>query len=107
MENINKIEILGRIGSVRVHDLGNTKVANMSVATSHAYMGKDNCPVIETTWHSVVIWGGDALNEFESLEKGRAVHIIGRIRNQRYTGTDGMERTVSEVVASNVRFIES
>ena len=107
MENINKIEILGRIGSVRVHDLGNAKVAKMSVATSHAYMGQDNCPVIETTWHSVVIWGGEAFNEFETLEKGRVVHIIGRIRNQRYTSTDGMERTVSEVVASNVRLIES
>ena len=107
MGNINKIEILGHIGSVRVHDLGNTKVANMSVATSHAYMGKDNCPIVETTWHSVVIWGGEAFNEFESLEKGRAIHITGRVRNKRYTSSDGTERIVSEVVASNVRFIES
>ena len=41
MEQLNKIEIRGIIGSVYVKDFGNTKVANISVATDYCYTTKD------------------------------------------------------------------
>ena len=50
MEQLNKVEIRGIVGSVYVKDFGNTKVANFSVATNHAYKSQDGSLVIETTW---------------------------------------------------------
>mgnify|MGYP003369508556 CR=1 FL=1 len=52
MEQLNKVEIRGIIGSVYVKDFGNTKVANFSVATQYGYKSKDGSAVIETTCYS-------------------------------------------------------
>lgn len=52
MEQLNKVEIRGIIGSVYVKDFGNTKVANISVATNNVYKSQDGGLVIETTCYS-------------------------------------------------------
>ena len=40
MEQLNKIEIRGIVGSVYVKDFTNAKVANISVATNYTYNAK-------------------------------------------------------------------
>ncbi len=52
MEQLNRIEIRGIVGSVFVKSIGNTKVANISVATDYGYTTKDGSSVIETTCYS-------------------------------------------------------
>ena len=37
MEQLNKIEIQGIVGNVRIQDVADSKVANFSVATNYAY----------------------------------------------------------------------
>lgn len=59
-------------------------------------------PVIETTWHRVIARDSPDNADTFRISKGDQVHVIGRLRVQRYTGADGMERTVMEVVASKV-----
>lgn len=49
MEQLNKIEIRGIVGSVYVKDFVNAKVANISVATNYGYTSRDGSAVIETT----------------------------------------------------------
>lgn len=56
MEQLNRIEIRGIIGRVNVKDIGNTKFANISVATDYVYKSQDSGVIIETTWHNVVAW---------------------------------------------------
>ncbi|MBQ6957007.1 MAG: hypothetical protein IJP77_00430 [Bacteroidales bacterium] len=55
MEQLNKVEIRGIVGSVYVKDFGNTKVANISVATQYGYKSKDGSAVIETTCYPKTI----------------------------------------------------
>lgn len=100
------MEIRGHIGTVRVMNVHDSKVARISVATNYVYTGKDNCPVIETTWHNVTVWGGNSFDDFDSLERGKGIHIVGRLRNQRYTGSDGCERTTTELIATDVKIVE-
>lgn len=98
---LNRVEIKGRVGAVRVTKLSETSMARMTVATDYAYIDNENNPVIETTWHTVVLWEGSAASAetIESLAKGDAVHIVGRIRNQRYTDSEGNDKVFPEIVA--------
>ncbi len=92
MEQLNKIEIRGIIGSVYVKDFTNAKVANISVATNYTYNAKDGSVIVETTWHSVVAWEGGEIHKLEHLKKGDTVYVSGRLRNRKYTTADGFER---------------
>ena len=107
MEQLNKIEIRGIIGSVYVKNFGNAKAANFSVATDYCFTAQDGCAVIETTWHRIVAWESDTIKNLDQLQKGAAVHVIGRVRMQRYAASDGSERSVFEVIASEVELMEN
>ena len=105
MEQLNKIEFRGIIGSVYVKNFGNAKAANFSVATDHCFKSQDGCAVIETTWHRVIAWEGNNIKNLDQLQKGSGVHVIGRIRTQKYISADGVERAGYEIIASKVEII--
>ena len=106
MEQLNKIEIRGIIGRVNVKGIGDTKVANISVATDYAYKSQDGSVIIETTWHNVVAWEGKEIQNLDQLKKGSFVHVCGRLRNRKYVASDGTERTVCDIVARSLELVE-
>lgn len=106
MEFLNRIELRGIIGSVYVKDFVNTRVANFSVATNHCYTAKEGCQVVESTWHRVVAWEGNGIRDLHMVQRVMGVHVIGRIRMQRYTAADGSERTSCEILAKTVEIVE-
>lgn len=106
MEQLNRIELRGNVGNVRIQRIGDSTVANLTVATNLAYRGKDGTPIIETTWHTVTAWESKDVRGLDKLERGSKVHIIGRLRNQRFVGSDGIERTNAEVVAKSLELID-
>ena len=106
MEQLNKIEIRGIIGSVYVKDFSNAKVANISVATDYSYATKDGSVVVETTWHYVTAWEGKDIQNLDQLKKGTFVHVIGRLRNRKYTTPDGVERIAYEIIANKVEIVD-
>lgn len=105
MEQLNKVQLRGYIGSIRVQTVGCSKVARFTVATNYAYRGQDGCAVIETTWHNVTAWEGNSIHDLDSLKKGDAIDVIGRLKNQRYTSADGTERSSVEILASSLKVI--
>lgn len=52
MQNLNRIEIRGRVGRVIFRNIAGGQVANLSVATSYCYKNHEGSPVIETTCYS-------------------------------------------------------
>ena len=107
MEQINKVEILGRIGSVRTIPMieNGPCVYKFSVATEYLYKGKEGQAIIDCTWHSVTVTE-DYAGEYAWLEKGKGIHVFGRLRNIRYTDANGIEHTVGEIVANKVNFVK-
>ena len=99
MEQLNRIELKGTVGSVYVKDFKKTKVTNFSVATNYVCTAKDGTPVIETTWHRVIAW------DCPEITKGSKVHVIGRLRANRYTDANGNQKFVYEVLANGVKVI--
>ena len=46
---INRAEIQGIVGQVRIAPTGDGIIATFTVATNHSFSAKDGTPVIETT----------------------------------------------------------
>ena len=106
MEFLNKIELRGVVGSVQITPMNGTKVARFSLATNYTYNGRDGGIVIDTTWFSCTAWQGDKITCLDSLQKGSRVHIIGRVRMQRYVDASGGNREIWEIVASELDILE-
>ena len=105
MEQLNRIELRGYVGSARTTNIGGKAMTRLSVATSCAYKSNDGSVMIETTWHNVVAWESDTTKECLDIQKGDTVFVCGRIKTSNYTCSDGMTRTSTEVVANEVRRI--
>lgn len=105
--DINKIELCGLIGTVRLNEVQGQKVANFSLKTEYGYINKDGFVLCETTWHNVTVWQNEEMPPLEQLEKGLRVHVTGRLRNNKYTGTDGTERVFIEVLADSLKIVNS
>lgn len=106
MEQINRIELKGNVGNIRINSVANNSVANFSLATNYLYTGKGGEGVVETTWFNVVAWGGKGMPDFKAITKGTPVHLVGRMRQTKFNGNDGEEKTVYEVIASKLDIVD-
>lgn len=52
MEQINRVELRGVLGVIRLQAVGESRYAMMTVATDYAYKDTEGCAVIETTCYS-------------------------------------------------------
>ena len=102
MEHINRIELQGRVGTVRTNTVNGSLVANFSIATDNLYKNRDGSGVSETTWHHVVAWSGKDMPDLSRITVGMPLHVIGRMRSTRYTAADGTEKYFYEVMAQKV-----
>ena len=51
-------------------------------------------------------WEGKNIVNLSKVEKGDKVRILGRLRNQKFTGNDGVERTSYDVLASRLEILD-
>lgn len=107
MEQLNRIELRGVVGTAKTQVLSGNKMCRFSVATSRAYKDKDGIAVIDTTWHNVIAWDSERTKELSVIKAGSKIYVCGRLHTQKYTGQDGVERTSFEVVANKLNIIES
>ena len=105
MEQLNSVTLRGIIGNARIQNIGDTKMARFSVATDHIFKNRSGEVVCETTWHSVTAFKSDRMPDFSALVRGAGVEVKGRLRNNRFTDSNGVERTVTEILASQVSVI--
>ena len=107
MQYINKTEIQGVIGTIRVSTIGMHRTAVFSIMTERMFKtGKGDC-VCEATWHNCTATEGrDTDPAIFLAAKGTPVNISGRIRNNRYTAADGTERIFTEIVAEKVKVLD-
>lgn len=107
MLNINRIVIRGNVGNEpRINQVGNRSVANISVATNFKYSGKDGNPILETTWHNVVLWENPQTPNLSEIHKGMIIQVEGRLRSRKYTNRDGLEVTTYEIVADDAVIVQ-
>ncbi|MGH9896255.1 MAG: single-stranded DNA-binding protein, partial [bacterium] len=60
-----------------------------------------------TEWHRVVCFGRLAEIVSEYLTKGSYVFFEGRMQTRQYTDRDNTERSITEVIASDMRILDA
>ena len=106
MEHINRIELRGRVGTVRTNEHNGSKVANFTMITDFLYKTREGATADESMWHNVVAWHGKDIPDPALIVKGADVHVIGRLRVNRYTSAEGAEKQYYEVLANKVWIVQ-
>ncbi len=102
MEQLNRVELRGTVGTVKTQVLSGSTMTRISLATSRAYKDKEGKAVIDTTWHSVVVWASDKIPDFAKVKVGSKIYVTGRIQTRKYTDADNIDRVSYEIIASRV-----
>ncbi len=106
IEHINKIELQGRVGTVRVNEHNGSKVVNFTMVTDFLYKTREGGAVNESMWHNIVAWKGRDIQDLDRIGKGVHVYVTGRLRINRFTSEDGTEKQYYEVMAGKVRVLD-
>jgi single-strand DNA-binding protein len=104
MASVNKVILIGNLG--RDPELRYTQegqgVANFTLATNERWRDKSGNNQERTEWHRIVVWGKQAENCAQYLQKGRRVYVEGRLqrrppraRGRRRMGTTSPSRRSS------------
>lgn len=106
--SINRATILGHLGAdPETRYTGNgSAVCSMRIATSEKWRDKQTGELQEhTEWHSVTAFGRTAEVAAEYLHKGSQVFIEGRIRTEKYTDKEGVERYSTKIIADSLQLL--
>ena len=79
-------------------------MANFTIAVDRAYTTKDGEK--QADFFNVQVWGKQAENCTNYLDKGRLVGIKGAVQNRSYETQNGEKRYITEIIAENVKFLE-
>jgi len=103
---INRVVLVGRL--TRDPELRSTNtgksVVSFSIAVTKRIKPSDGSP--DADFFRVSAWEKTAEYVSNYLTKGRLVAVDGRLQSRKYTGSDGVEREVVEIVADNVQGLD-
>lgn len=105
MNSLNSILIEGNVvrDPVLRETPRGTAVCTFSVASNRFYK-QDEDYEQETSFFEVETWAKLASVCGTNLSKGRGVRIVGRLKQDRWTGSDGKNYSKIKVVAEHVEF---
>ena len=105
---VNKVILIGTLGAdpeTRYGSTGNC-ITTLRLATNEAWTDKATGEKQERTeWHRVKLFGRTAEIASEFLSKGKSVYIEGKLRTEKYTDKDGIERYSTDVVGDELQLI--
>jgi len=104
MANFNQAILMGNLTQDPVlRELpSGDKVCDFRIAVNNTHSKNP-----ETLYMDVSCWNGQAVNCDKYLTKGRNVAVVGRIKLEQWTDTEGNKRSKHSVVANTVQFLGS
>lgn len=108
MPSLNSVTIIGHLGQdpeIKYTGSGSA-VCNLSVATTEKWKDKSGNRQEHTEWHRVVVWGKQAENCQEYLNKGSLVHVQGALNTEKWQDKDGNDRYTTKIKAFSVLFLD-
>jgi single-strand DNA-binding protein len=108
--SLNKVMLIGNLTrdpELRYTPQG-TPVCTFGLATNRSWVPSSGGErQEETEFHRIVAWQKLAELCSQLLFKGRKVYVEGRLQTRNWTGSDGQERTTTEVVIDNMIILDS
>lgn len=105
---INRVVLVGRlVKDPELRYTPNTGIAvtTFTLAVNRPFTNQQGDK--DADFINIVVWRKAAENCANYLRKGSLAGIDGRIQTRNYETPDGQKRYVTEVVAENVRFLDS
>jgi len=104
--DINKVIMVGRLAQdvdLKYTQKG-TAIAKFGIAVGERPSpdGTNN-----VSFFNVVLWGKQAENASRYLSKGRRIALEGRLHQRSWKAQDGSNRSVVEIIAERVEFLDS
>ena len=78
-------------------------VCNLGIAVQREYANSDGNR--EADFFNITVWREKGENCQKYLKKGSKVAIVGSLQNRSYEDKDGVKRTVTDIIASDVEFL--
>jgi single-strand DNA-binding protein len=109
MRSVNKVILLGNL--TRDPELRYTEnkkaVCAFGLATNRNWTTDTREKREETEFHRIVVWEklAEVCNQY--LKKGRKVYVEGRLQSRTYTGQDGIEKFLTEIVIDDMVMVDS
>jgi single-strand DNA-binding protein len=98
---------LGRDPELRFMPNGNA-VCNFSIAITEKYKDKNSGETKEVTeWVNIVMFGKLAEVAGEYLKKGSKVYVEGKLKTEKYTDKQQVERYTTKVVAEKMDMLST
>lgn len=109
MRSLNRVQLIGNlVKDAELTQTNNgTSVCNFTVATDRSWTTEGGDKKEETEFHRIIAWQKLAEICGALLKKGGKVYVDGRLSTRKFTGTDGVERTTTEIVANDMIVLES
>ncbi len=108
MANLNQVFLIGRLTrdpELRYVPSGKA-VANLGLATSRVFTTQAGERKEEVCFVRIVVWGRQAENCSQYLNKGSQIFVEGRLQSRSWEAEDGAKRSTLEVVARRVQFLD-
>jgi len=107
MASVNKVIIVGNLGKDPENRSfpDGSPVANISVACTEKYKDKQGQQQEITEWVNVVFFGKLAEIAGKYLVKGSSVYVEGKLKTEKYTDKNGIERYSTKVVANSMQML--
>jgi single-strand DNA-binding protein len=105
MNNLNSILIEGNMTSdpqMRTTPFGKS-VCTFSIANNRFYK-KEGAPEKEVSFYDVEAWSRLAESCNDLGRKGRGVRVVGRLKQERWSGSDGKQHSRVIIAAEHVEF---
>ena len=106
MSSVNKVILIGNVGSdpdVRYLDRG---IANFNLATTERGYTMQNGTQVpdKTDWHSIVLWRNLAEWAERNIRKSMKLYVEGKLQTRTWE-KDGQRRSKTEVIAENIQIL--
>lgn len=104
---INKVILVGNLGNDpdTRYTQGGMAITRISLATTSVRKDKEGNQIEETQWHRVVFFGKTAEVAGEYLRKGSQVYVEGRLKYDKFTGQDGVEKYTTDIIAEEMQML--
>ncbi len=107
--SLNRVELIGNLTrdpELRYTPQG-TAVCTLGIATNRTWQTENGEKKEDTEFHRVIAWNKLAELCSQLLSKGRKVYVEGRLQTRSWTGQDGAQRTITEIVINDMLILDS
>ena len=109
MSSVNKVILIGNLGKdPESRNLPSGEaVCTFSVATTETWKDKAGSKQERTDWHRVEFIGRIAEIAQKYLKKGSKCYVEGRIQYDKWTGKEGVEKTMTKIRGDKLTLLDS